>query len=467
MASPPALEPVKIDRYVTFEVPPGWEFQRKLGSGAYGHVASFKSLHDCAVAVKKVATSMRHRTGALCLLREIKLMQGLDHPTLLGILDLWPGSGDDFSDVYIVTPLMDTDLYKILHVQQVKLTQQLVKILSYQLLQGVLVLQFASVIHRDLKPSNLLVNARGRLKIGDLGQGRGTPEGNDDAELTQYVVTRWYRAPEIVLKAGCYTKAIDTWSVGCIVFEMLTNTVLFKGKDYLDQVKSILSVVGTPKAEELQWMTQEAREFVLHFERYPQRSVGCHDFTREADRDVVDLMDSALKFNPEHRADVIDMIRNPYLLPFYHPEHVDACRVASFGAEGWTDAEDVLRGADWREVWRSLILHDHKTFQRRKARMSAGNHKASCDSRSKAGHDFRPERRLPHGGDAAPRTVSPERRPPHGAGDGCRHSDTWLPSPPARWRSGAISDLDALRRSQDAALDRLPAGKLVRLTPTP
>jgi len=465
----PALERVKIDRWgsfetsVTFEVPPGWEFQRKLGTGAYGHVASFKN-GEGAFAVKKLATPMMHRSEARRFLREIKVMQGFDHPNVLGILDLWPGSGDDFSDVYIITPLMDTDLHKILHVHNVKLTQNLLKILTYQLLQGVLALEFARVIHRDLKPSNLLVDVRGRLKIGDLGLSRATSE---DVDLTQYVVTRWYRGPEIVLKAGCYTKAIDTWSVGCIVFEMLTNTVLFKGKDYLDQVKSILSVVGTPKAEELQWMTQEAREFVLHFERYPQRSVGCHDLTREADRDVVDLMDSALKFNPEHRADVIDMIRNPYLLPFYHPEHVDACRVASFGAEGWTDAEDVLRGADWREVWRSLILHDHKTFQRRKARMSAGNHKASCDSRSKAGHDFRPERRLPHGGDAAPRTVSPERRPPHGAGDGCRHSDTWLPSPPARWRSGAISDLDALRRSQDAALDRLPAGKLVRLTPTP
>jgi mitogen-activated protein kinase 1/3 len=348
MASLPALEPVKIDRYVTFEVPPGWEFERKLGSGAYGHVASFKN-QDTAFAVKKVAPSMRHRSEARCLLREIKLMQGLDHPTILGILDLWPGSGDDFSDVYIVTPLMDTDLHKILHVQKVKLTQHLVKILSYQLLQGVLVLQFANVIHRDLKPSNLLVDVRGRLKIGDLGLGRGTPD-DDDVDLTQYVVTRWYRAPEIVLKAGCYTKAIDTWSVGCIIFEMLTNTILFKGKDYLDQVKSILSVVGTPKSDELQWLTQEAREFVLQFERYPQKSVGAHDLTKEVDKQVVDLMDSALKFNPEHRADVTDMIKHPYLLSFYHSEHVDACREASSGAEGWEGCEDVLTGADWSAV---------------------------------------------------------------------------------------------------------------------
>merc|ERR1719454_306747 len=226
-------------KFVCFVV----DFQRFLclkygaGAGARGHVASFKN-GEGAFAVKKLATPMMHRSEARRFLREIKVMQGFDHPNVLGILDLWPGSGDDFSDVYIVTPLMDTDLHKILHVHNVKLTQNLLKILTYQLLQGVLALEFARVIHRDLKPSNLLVDVRGRLKIGDLGLSRGTSE-NKDVDLTQYVVTRWYRAPEIVLKAGCYTKAIDTWSVGCIVFEMLTNTVLFKGKDYLDQVKSI------------------------------------------------------------------------------------------------------------------------------------------------------------------------------------------------------------------------------------
>lgn len=393
MASAPALELVKIDRCVTFEVPPGWEFQRKLGSGAYGHVASFKN-GEGVFAVKKVATSMKRRCEARRRLREIKLMQGLNHPTILGILDLWPGSGDDFSDVYIVTPLMDTDLHKIVHIQNVKLTQNLIKILTYQLLQGVLALQFASVIHRDLKPSNLLIDVRGRLKIGDFGLSRRTCE-DEDVDLTQYVVTRWYRGPEIVLKAGCYTKAIDTWSVGCIVFEMLTNTVLFKGKDCLDQVRSILSVVGTPKNEELQWLTQESREFVLQFERYPQRSVGCHDLAKGADKQVVDFMDSALKFNPEHRVDVIDMMKHPYLLSFYCPAHVDACREASSGTEEWIDAEHVLEGADWSAVWRSMIMHDSRKFQGRNARKSARKHRTSGgrDSRLNIGHDFRPERR--------------------------------------------------------------------------
>jgi serine/threonine protein kinase len=405
----PALEPVEIDRYVTFEVPPGWDFQQRLGSGAYGHVASFKHL-ESTFAVKKVANSMWRRSEARRRLREIKIMQGLDHPTILEILDLWPGSGDDFIDVYIVTPLMDTDLHKILHVKNVKLTQNLHRILTYQLLQGLLVLQFAGVMHRDLKPSNLFVDVRGRLKIGDLGLSRATSE-DEDVDLTQYVVTRWYRGPEIVLKAGCYTKAIDTWSVGCIVFEMLTNTVLFKGKDYLDQVKSILSVLGTPTAEELQWLTPEAREFVLQFERYPQRSVGCHDLAKNADKQVIDFMDAALKFNPAHRPDFADMIKHPYLLSFYHPAHVEACREASSGTEEMIEAEHVLQGADWSATWRSIILHDQKRIQRRNARKSARNHRASGGrySHSNAGHDFRPERRK--GGDETRRADADVRLP--------------------------------------------------------
>jgi len=409
----PALERVKIDRWgsfetsVTFEVPPGWEFQRKLGTGAYGHVASFKN-GEGAFAVKKLATPMMHRSEARRFLREIKVMQGFDHPNVLGILDLWPGSGDDFSDVYIVTPLMDTDLHKILHVHNVKLTQNLLKILTYQLLQGVLALEFARVIHRDLKPSNLLVDVRGRLKIGDLGLSRATSE---DVDLTQYVVTRWYRGPEIVLKAGCYTKAIDTWSVGCIVFEMLTNTVLFKGKDYLDQVKSILSVLGTPTAEELQWLTPEAREFVLQFERYPQRSVGCHDLAKNADKQVIDFMDAALKFNPAHRPDFADMIKHPYLLSFYHPAHVEACREASSGTEEMIEAEHVLQGADWSATGGLLSCMTKREFSRRNARKSARNHRASGGrySHSNAGHDFRPERRK--GGDETRRADADVRLP--------------------------------------------------------
>lgn len=102
----------------------------------------------------------------------------------------------------------------------------------------------ANVMHRDLKPSNILVNKDCDLKICDLGLARGY---EDENELkTEYVITRWYRSPEVILKASKYTKAVDIWSVGCIFAELLGRTPLFPGEDYLDQIQRTIAVLGTP-----------------------------------------------------------------------------------------------------------------------------------------------------------------------------------------------------------------------------
>jgi serine/threonine protein kinase len=97
----------------------------------------------------------------------------------------------------------------------------------------------ANVLHRDLRPSNLLLNAKCDLKIGDFGLARTTTETDF---MMEYVVTRWYRAPELLLNCCEYTKAIDMWSVGCIFGEMVTREPLFPGKDYVDQLRLITEV---------------------------------------------------------------------------------------------------------------------------------------------------------------------------------------------------------------------------------
>ena len=97
----------------------------------------------------------------------------------------------------------------------------------------------ANVLHRDLKPSNLLVNANCDLKICDFGLARTTSE-NDF--MTEYVVTRWYRAPELLLNAADYTASIDIWSVGCIYMELLNRKPLLPGRDYVHQLRSIIDV---------------------------------------------------------------------------------------------------------------------------------------------------------------------------------------------------------------------------------
>lgn len=109
----------------------------------------------------------------------------------------------------------------------------------YQILRGLKYIHSANVLHRDIKPSNLFLNANCDLKVGDFGLARTTSETDF---MTEYVVTRWYRAPELLLNCSEYTAAIDIWSVGCILGEMMTRQPLFPGRDYVHQLKLITEV---------------------------------------------------------------------------------------------------------------------------------------------------------------------------------------------------------------------------------
>jgi mitogen-activated protein kinase 7 len=124
---------------------------------------------------------------------------------------------------------MEADLHQIIRSEQ-PLTDAHFQYFIYQLCRGLKFIHSANVLHRDLKPGNLLVNADCELKICDFGLARGL-SGSTEGFMTEYVATRWYRAPEIMLSFKSYTKAIDMWSVGCIFAELLGNKPLFKGRD--------------------------------------------------------------------------------------------------------------------------------------------------------------------------------------------------------------------------------------------
>lgn len=136
------------------------------------------------------------------------------------------------------------------------------------MLMGVACMHSANVIHRDLKPANLLLNKDCELKICDLGLARGFVD--EEEEKTEYVVTRWYRAPEVILNASEYTKAIDIWSIGCIIAELLGRTPLFPGEDFLDQVQRVISVLGTPSTEDMKYIGN--KDAIKYIKSLPKRS---------------------------------------------------------------------------------------------------------------------------------------------------------------------------------------------------
>ena len=204
----------------TFVVEIRYRPLRLLGQGTYGTVcAASVDGEGEQVAIKKIAgvfDAARSLTEGKRTLREMLLLRHLEHENVSGIRHVMlPKPGHD---VYIVSDKMDFDLQRIISSTE-PLTDDHCRYFLYQMLRGLKYVHSANVVHRDLKPSNVLLNANCDLKICDFGLARAMAE-DESMKMTQYVVTRWYRAPEILLLVQRYTKAVDVWSVGCIFGEV-------------------------------------------------------------------------------------------------------------------------------------------------------------------------------------------------------------------------------------------------------
>ena len=202
-------------------------------------------------------------------LREIMIMKNLAHENILGLIDVVyvPKEGELLGDIYLVTELMETDLNRVIKSGQ-PLTEDHIRYFIYQIVRAVLFIHSASIIHRDMKPSNILLNENCEVKICDFGLSRSlSAQAGED--LTEYVVTRFYRAPEVMLSSHEYTNAVDVWSIGCTFAEIVSKKVLFPGENYIDQVNLIIEKRGTPNQAVMESISNEnARNYI---ESLPKR----------------------------------------------------------------------------------------------------------------------------------------------------------------------------------------------------
>ena len=225
------------------------------------------------------------------------------------------------------------------------------------------------MIHRDLKPSNVCVNANCDLKICDFGLARvdgraasvarGPSDGSDPDSspgdsvstfMTEYVVTRWYRAPELLLSCAEYTSAIDVWSVVCIFAELLGRKPLFPGKDYVHQLNLIARVAGTPAEHETSFVSSEkARRYLHALPRYPR--VDFRTVYPDAAVEAVDLIDKMLAFDPSKRITVAQALAHPYLASLHdESDEPSASRPFFFDFEGETLSEERVRDLVYEEL---------------------------------------------------------------------------------------------------------------------
>ncbi|KAF5395216.1 hypothetical protein PHET_05468, partial [Paragonimus heterotremus] len=345
------------------------------------------------VALKKIFDAFRNQTDAQRTFREIAFLQEFgEHPNIITLYNVMRANTD--KDIYLVFEYMETDLHNV--IKKGNILRDIHKqYVMYQLLKATVYLHSAEVIHRDQKPSNVLLDSDCFVKLCDFGlarslTGRNRPRGSNGSAaykptipaLTEYVATRWYRAPEILLACQDYTKGVDMWSLGCILGEMLVGSPLFPGTSTLDQIERIMAGLPKPSREDLasvkspysstilekasirkqhQYMfdrsgstkskattEQVVRPSMMHLVTKSFHVVKGHydlvtallsrmklkcsqscrnrrpldQLLTKADTNAVDMMYRMLHYNPHKRITAMEALKHPYVRRFYSPDDI-------------------------------------------------------------------------------------------------------------------------------------------------
>jgi len=285
-----------------------------IGKGSYGVVCSaLDTKTGEKVAIKKINNVFDHVSDATRILREIKLLRLLRHPDIVEIKHIMlPPSPREFKDIFVVFELMETDLHQVIKAND-DLTPEHHQFFLYQMLRGLKYIHTAKVFHRDLKPKNILANSDCKLKVCDFGLAR--PSFNDMPTTifwTDYVATRWYRAPELCGSFFAkYSPAIDIWSIGCIFAEVLLGKPLFPGRNVVHQLELITDLLGTPSEEVINKVRNEkARRFLMNMRRKP--GVNLAQYFPRADHGAVALLKKMLAFDPADRPTCEEALADPY-----------------------------------------------------------------------------------------------------------------------------------------------------------
>ncbi|XP_056243984.1 mitogen-activated protein kinase 12 [Seriola aureovittata] len=299
----------------SWEVPDRYRDLKQVGTGAYGTVCSaVDSRTGGKVAIKKLYRPFQSELFAKRAYRELRLLKHMKHENVIGLLDVFTAdlSLDRFHDFYLVMPFMGTDLGKLMKLQ--RLSEEKIQYLVYQMLKGLKYIHSAGIIHRDLKPGNLAINQDCELKILDFGLARQA-----DSEMTGYVVTRWYRAPEVILSWMHYTQTVDIWSVGCIMAEMLQGKPLFKGSDHLDQLTEIMKITGTPTQEFISKLeSEDAKSYIRSLPKVEKKDLQKVFFTTNPQ--AVSVLERMLLLDPQSRVTAAEALTLPYFTEFREPE---------------------------------------------------------------------------------------------------------------------------------------------------
>ncbi|CAD6192871.1 unnamed protein product [Caenorhabditis auriculariae] len=355
-------------RTIEFAIPEGYDIEEGsieyLGGGAYGNCirtnAKCRDGKVRGVAIKKFRDPFVNPTQSRRICREIKLLQLMRHDNIICAMDLYTpdNSEEEFRDIYVVTEFAGRSIYRILRTQNLSrekiLNNDHVKFIVYQLLRALKYIHSANIIHRDLKPGNLALTDDSDLTVLDFGLARSLE--NHESSLTQYVMTRWYRSPEVIYwNIDTYTSKADMWSVGCIAAELLTGEPLFPGDDASMQYARITLLCGSPDKELLDKIernnSRATRRVVESFKAYKRQSFARYFEPYTPAPGFVEFLEKILVLDPERRMTVEEAIQHPYLREYYLPEDEP---VASQAFD--LDDSEARSCSQWKTiVWKEIV----------------------------------------------------------------------------------------------------------------
>jgi mitogen-activated protein kinase 15 len=356
---------------VDFHIAKRFNINKILGKGAYGVVfkATDKKTNEI-IALKKLYDAFRNETDSQRTFREVMILQELNgHENIIRLLNVIKAQNN--MDLYLVFEYMEADLYNVIKANILQEIHK--KFVIYQVLKALKFIHSADIIHRDLKPSNIFINSDCTIKLGDFGLARTLVSSKKGFEpmVTDYVATRWYRAPEMLLGSPFYTKSVDMWSVGCILLECIIKKPMFPGKSTKNQIILVLEFTGLPSKEEYNKIRYKY-DFQVDYETISSTKISrkslktvlsTHNITCSSE--CVDFISKLLVFDPEKRLTVEEALKHPFLNVFHKEEEEYICnRIISLSLDdNYRYTVDNYRNKLYEEVLKRKIEIRNKLLQ--------------------------------------------------------------------------------------------------------
>ncbi|XP_033047165.1 MAPK/MAK/MRK overlapping kinase isoform X1 [Trachypithecus francoisi] len=276
----------------------------KIGEGTFSEVMKMQSLRDGNYYACKQMKQRFESVEQVNNLREIQALRRLNpHPNILTlrevVFDRKSGS------LALICELMDMNIYELIRGRRYPLSEKTIMHYMYQLCKSLDHIHRNGIFHRDVKPENILIK-QDVLKLGDFGSCRSV---YSKQPYTEYISTRWYRAPECLLTDGFYTYKMDLWSAGCVFYEIASLQPLFPGVNELDQISKIHDVIGTPAQKTL---TKFKQSRAMNFDFPFKRGSGIPLLTTNLSPQCLSLLHAMVAYDPDERIAAHQALQHPY-----------------------------------------------------------------------------------------------------------------------------------------------------------